>query len=156
MKGHQNSTQITIILPRPRFWNSWIRHRRDKLHYSIDVSDYMPNDQLFIQKGLESSILIFCCWQNWYRVAQDESLWKGLAFKALGSRFTLSNVSWKSELKRLVYHTPVHLHQTCAEHEDEVYNVCFSNSGQFIATCGLDGHVKVCRIPSVSMYDVPF
>lgn len=81
--------------------------------------------------------------KNWYRVAQDESLWRELSFRYLGSCFPRHDDSWKSELKRLTYHAPVHLHQTCESHVDEVYNVCFSKSGKYIATCGLDGNVKV-------------
>lgn len=81
--------------------------------------------------------------KNWYRVAQDESLWRELSFRYLGSRFSRHYDSWKSELKRLAYHAPVHLHQTCESHVDEVYNFCFSKSGKYIATCGLDGNVKV-------------
>lgn len=65
----------------------------------------------------------------------------------MGSRFSRHDDSWKSELKRLTYHAPVHLHQTCESHVDEVYNVCFSKSGKYIATCGLDGNVKVRYTP---------
>lgn len=84
------------------------------------------------------------CFQNWYRVAQDESLWKCLTFRRLGCRYSRHNaISWKSELKRLTYHVPVYLHQTCEGHVDEVYYVCFSNSGQLLATCGADGIVNV-------------
>lgn len=74
----------------------------------------------------------------------DESLWKALAFQRVGCDYAChDDVTWKSELKRLIYHAPVHLHQTCVEHHDEIYYICFSNSGNLIATCGEDGIVNV-------------
>ncbi|XP_061198104.1 F-box/WD repeat-containing protein 5-like [Saccostrea echinata] len=83
--------------------------------------------------------------KNWYRVAHDESLWKNLTFKRLGRQYLRKEDSWKLELKRLTCHVPVHLHQTCTGHVDEVYNVCFSNSGCLIATCGADGIVNIWK-----------
>ncbi|XP_062591806.1 F-box/WD repeat-containing protein 5-like isoform X1 [Saccostrea cucullata] len=83
--------------------------------------------------------------KNWYRIAQDESLWKELTYRNLGCRYSRHDVSWKSELKRLTYHAPTHLHQTCEGHVDEIYYVCCSNSGKFLATCGADGIVKVWK-----------
>ncbi|XP_062598454.1 F-box/WD repeat-containing protein 5-like [Saccostrea cucullata] len=83
--------------------------------------------------------------KNWCRIAQDESLWRNLTLKRLGCQYLRKEDSWKLELKRLICHVPVHLHQTCTDHVDEVYNVCFSNSGSLIATCGADGIVNIWK-----------
>ncbi|XP_048751978.2 F-box/WD repeat-containing protein 5-like [Ostrea edulis] len=95
----------------------------------------------FLDKHELNSICRTC--KNWYRIAQDESLWKRLIFRNFGCRYSRHDESWKSELKRLTYHVPKRLHQTCLGHVDEIYYVCFSNSGKLIATCGADGSVKV-------------
>lgn len=84
--------------------------------------------------------------KNWWRISLDESLWKALASQRVGCRYVChDDVTWKSELKRLIYHAPVHLHRTCQEHHGEIYYICFSNSGNLIATCGEDGIVNVWK-----------
>ncbi|XP_062606186.1 F-box/WD repeat-containing protein 5-like [Saccostrea cucullata] len=97
----------------------------------------------YLDKHELNSVCRTC--KKWYRIAQDESLWKELTYRNLGCRYPRHDVSWKSELKRLTYHAPIHLHQTCEGHLDEIYYVCFSNSGKLIATCGADGIVKVWK-----------
>lgn len=83
--------------------------------------------------------------KNWYRVSLDEKLWRTLAFQSVGCCYACDeDITWKSELKRLIYHVPVHLHQTC-EANTQIHYVCFSNSGNLIATCGDDTMVKVWK-----------
>lgn len=101
-----------------------------------------PLDRTYTITHILNSDLFY--YQNWCRVSLDESLWKALTFRRVGCRYACrDDVTWKSELKRLIYHAPIHLHQTCQEHHREINYICFSNSGNLIATCGEDGIVNV-------------
>ena len=54
-----------------------------------------------------------------------------------------SSKSWKAEFKRLVFMIPSNLNSELLKspHCEEITNVCFSNDGNFFATCGRDSHV---------------
>ena len=89
--------------------------------------------------------------QDWNRITNDESLWKAL----IGYKWGVKNQklpplkeSWKSEYKRLDYHTPIHLSETLTDHNDEVLHVSFSNSGKLFSTTSKDASIKV----SVTVY----
>ncbi|XP_022329396.1 F-box/WD repeat-containing protein 5-like isoform X2 [Crassostrea virginica] len=106
----------------------------------LDVFSYLDSHDLITAAQI--------C-KNWYRVSQDETLWRRLVFKRLGCSYSCPvDATWKTELKRLIYHVPVQLHQTCEEHKDEIFYVCFSSNGEMIATCGKDGYVKVWKYGS--------
>jgi F-box/WD-40 domain protein 5 len=55
-----------------------------------------------------------------------------------------SPLTWYSELKRLIWHAPVHLAATLRVHTDEVLHVSFSPDGRYFCTSSKDCSVKVC------------
>jgi len=99
--------------------------------------------------GLELNDIYNCsrtC-KRWYRVCQDEFLWKKLFL----SRYSIEDKqyksshsnSWQFEYKRLFYHSPLIESEILEEHTDQVLHVSFSHNGTLFATCSRDGYVRV-------------
>ncbi|GFN77599.1 F-box/WD repeat-containing protein 5 [Plakobranchus ocellatus] len=84
---------------------------------------------------------------RWNQIASDELLWRSVFLRhyklPLSTTFPEKAVSWRSEFKRLFYHTPAVLVEELKEHKDEVLHVSFSHDGTMFATCSKDGYVKV-------------
>lgn len=51
--------------------------------------------------------------------------------------------SWRSEFKRLIYHTPAIESEVMHEHKDQVLHVSFAHNGRLFATTSKDGFIKV-------------
>lgn len=87
-----------------------------------------------------------CC-KNWYRVANDEFLWKDLFYRAWQIDpvipRALGKSSWQGEFKRLAYHTPALESEVIKQHNDQVLHVSFAHNGSMFATSSKDGHIKV-------------
>lgn len=84
--------------------------------------------------------------QTWWRIAQDDFLWKDLLCKKCNLShkvFPKDNESWKNEYKRIFYNSSFVANETLTQHNDEVYHVSFSGSGRMLSTVGRDGSVKV-------------
>ena len=85
--------------------------------------------------------------RKWYRLSQDEMLWKRL----LQETYSVSNKvklpmgcrSWRSEFRRLYQETPVIKSQVLKEHTDEVLHVAFSHDGRFLASSSKDCSVTL-------------
>ncbi|XP_064616384.1 F-box/WD repeat-containing protein 5-like [Liolophura sinensis] len=87
-----------------------------------------------------------CC-KNWFRVANDEFLWKDLFYRAWQIDpvipRALGKSSWQGEFKRLAYHTPALESEVIKQHNDQVLHVSFAHNGSMFATSSKDGHIKV-------------
>ncbi|KAJ8304167.1 hypothetical protein KUTeg_017750 [Tegillarca granosa] len=87
--------------------------------------------------------------KTWWRIAQDDFLWKDLLCKKCRFSKNVSpkdNNTWKTEYKRLFYNSCFVASETLTEHVDEVYHVNFSRSGRMFSTVGKDGTVKIWNI----------
>ncbi|VDI82974.1 F-box and WD-40 domain protein 5 [Mytilus galloprovincialis] len=92
--------------------------------------------------------------KDWNRVTNDESLWKYLLDVKWGvknQKLPPSKESWRSEYKRLDFHTPIHLSETLTDHDDEVLHVSFSHDGKLFCTTSKDATIK----SSVDECDIP-
>lgn len=99
--------------------------------------------------------------KDWSRVTDDESLWKalvGIKWGIKNQKLAPSKESWKSEYKRLDYHTPIHLSETLVDHNDEVLHVSFSHSGKLFCTTSKDATIKVWEVgdPTVMKHSKNF
>ncbi|XP_059174024.1 F-box/WD repeat-containing protein 5-like isoform X2 [Physella acuta] len=85
--------------------------------------------------------------RRWHQISYDELLWRSvfLGHYKLPSKTVMpvKAKSWRSEFKRLYYHTPAVLSEERKEHKDEVLHVSFSHDGTKFATCSKDGYFKV-------------
>ena len=90
--------------------------------------------------------VIQCC-QKWYRVANDDLLWKQKVLSILPKQNNVptfcDQMTWKQIFRLLYYHTPTVESEVLSEHEDEVWHVNFSRDGSMFATASKDGTVKV-------------
>ncbi|CAG2221386.1 FBXW5 [Mytilus edulis] len=87
--------------------------------------------------------------KDWNRVTNDESLWKYLLDVKWGvknQKLPPSKESWRSEYKRLDFHTPIHLSETLTDHDDEVLHVSFSHDGKLFCTTSKDATIKVWNV----------
>ena len=89
-----------------------------------------------------------CC-DKWYRVANDDLLWKQKVLAILPKQNCYNipafydHMTWKQIFEYLYYHTPTVESEVLSEHEDEVWHVNFSRDGSMFATASKDGTVKV-------------
>lgn len=77
-------------------------------------------------------------------MTNDESLWKSL----MDMRWSIKKLakekeSWRSEYKRLDYHSPILLSETLSDHDDEVLHISFSHDGKMFCTTSKDATIKV-------------
>ncbi|KAK3096810.1 hypothetical protein FSP39_003529 [Pinctada imbricata] len=85
--------------------------------------------------------------KNWYRLANHNMLWKYVLCNRLKKDVTLRNedLTWQEEYKRVTYHVPIELMETCKGHNDEIYHITFSQSGRYFSTVGREGKVFLWR-----------
>lgn len=57
--------------------------------------------------------------------------------------FVFLGRTWRSEFKRLNYHTPWANTEELTDHQHQVLHVSFSHNGKYFATCSKDGSVMV-------------
>ncbi|XP_005112407.1 uncharacterized protein LOC101854616 isoform X2 [Aplysia californica] len=85
--------------------------------------------------------------RRWRCISSDELLWREVFLRHYKLPKTTvmpaKACSWRSEFKRLHYHTPVLLTEERKEHKDEVLHISFSHNGTMFATCSKDGFFKV-------------
>ncbi|CAG5108873.1 Similar to Fbxw5: F-box/WD repeat-containing protein 5 (Mus musculus) [Cotesia congregata] len=85
--------------------------------------------------------------KHWYRVSQDELLWKQLFYRTYKIDPSVGimpgKISWFDEFRRLAYHTPLLETEVLLDHAHQVLHVSFSHNGKMFATCSKDGHVIV-------------
>ena len=85
--------------------------------------------------------------KNWYRIAQDDFLWRNLVIcnwkMPQNIRLPTEAVSWKAEFKRLYYHAPLIESEVLTDHTDQVLHISYSHNGQLFATSSKDCFVKV-------------
>ncbi|GFR76643.1 F-box/WD repeat-containing protein 5 [Elysia marginata] len=85
--------------------------------------------------------------RRWNQVSSDELLWRSVFLWHYKLPFTTvlpkKAESWRSEFKRLFYHTPALFQEELKGHKDEVLHVSFSHDGSMFATCSKDGYFKV-------------
>lgn len=86
--------------------------------------------------------------RSWYRVANDELLWQGLARSIWKIKGPLSpgKTNWRSEVERLSCHVPCVCCETIQRHSDEVLDVHMSHDGQYFSTCSKDALVVLWRL----------
>lgn len=97
----------------------------------------------------------------WNRVSNDESLWKGLLsrkYDVTAKVLPEGKLQWKSEYKRLYFHSPIILSETLTDHTDEVLHVSFSHSGKMFSTTSKDSTIKVWEVgyPTTLKYSTDF
>ncbi|RXG67922.1 F-box/WD repeat-containing protein 5 [Armadillidium vulgare] len=92
------------------------------------------------------SVISLVC-SSWYRVAQDEFLWKLFFLQDFQinkkKKLAPGKTSWISEYRRLIEEIPLVECECLEEHYHQVLHVSFSHNGEMFATTSKDGFVVV-------------
>ncbi|KAB7505563.1 F-box/WD repeat-containing protein 5 [Armadillidium nasatum] len=92
------------------------------------------------------SVISLVC-SSWYRVAQDEFLWKRFFLEdfqiSKKKKLAPGKTSWIAEYRRLIEEIPLVECECLEEHYHQVLHVSFSHNGEMFATTSKDGFVVV-------------
>ena len=123
------------------------------LESSTSVWVQAPDDillKIFSFLPMKDLLNVTQCCQKWYRVANDDILWKSKVLAILPKQNNVpafyDHMTWKQVFELLYYHTPTVESELFLDHEDEVWHVNFSRDGSMFATASKDGIVKVIII----------
>ncbi|RUS87208.1 hypothetical protein EGW08_005048, partial [Elysia chlorotica] len=120
-----------------------------RYHYQLLVTDLPDSILLHIFQYLPFSAIcqVSQVCHRWHQVCSDDLLWRSVFLWHYKLPFTTSlhrkAKSWRSEFKRMYYHTPSALVDEFKEHKDEVLHVSFSHDGSMFATCSKDGYFMI-------------
>ncbi|KAH3836636.1 F-box/WD repeat-containing protein 5-like [Dreissena polymorpha] len=87
--------------------------------------------------------------RTWQRIALDETLWRRLFYSILNvspQPLAPGKSSWREEVKRIQYETPLTLTETLTDHTDEVLHVSFSHDGCVFGTTSKDASLKIWEV----------
>lgn len=132
--------------------------------YSLPWQQLTDDILLVILSYLDAKSLVSAAatCQHWYRIADDDSLWKSLLLGKIKLPHLQERVlhaaeeeqrhgekqepgRWRTEFIRMEDEAPIVLSETLEAHTDEIYHINFSQSGNYFSTTGRDASVRVWK-----------